>query len=123
MWLNEQTAWTWRRLWPLEDAFWGAARAALAAGPAQRRILEQAARSLLIAQASDWQFIISTGAATDYAELRFALHCGDAEQLLAALKPDAPAGALEEGVRRADALAERDQLFPGVLDAIVEALG
>jgi 1,4-alpha-glucan branching enzyme len=123
MWMNDQTAWTWARLWPIEDAFWDSARAALAGGPATRRVLEQAARSMLLAQASDWQFIISTGAATDYAEMRFALHCADAEQLLAGLAPGATPGALEEAVRRADALKPRDDLFPGVLDAVREALG
>src|SRR5207244_6097074 len=30
MWLNDQTAWTWERLWRLEDAFGDAAPAALA---------------------------------------------------------------------------------------------
>jgi 1,4-alpha-glucan branching enzyme len=123
MWMNDQTAWTWQRLWPLEDAFWGVARRALGAGPRQRHVLEQAARSLLLAQSSDWQFIISTGAATDYAERRFAQHCADLEQLLAALRPDAPDGALDEAVRRADALRPRDNLFPDVGDAIARALG
>ena len=120
MWMNDQTAWTWERLWPIEDTFWDGARSALAAGPPQRRVLEQAARSLLLAQASDWQFIISTGAATDYAEMRFANHCADLHQLLATLKPG---GNIEEGVRRADELQTRDDLFPGVLDAVSRAIG
>jgi 1,4-alpha-glucan branching enzyme len=121
MWMNDQTAWTWRRLWPLEDAFWTVARDALT-GTASRTVLAQAARSMLLAQSSDWQFIISTGAAADYAERRFTLHCDDAETLLAALRPGADAGALEEGVRRAAALRERDDLFPGVLEAVAGAL-
>src|SRR5439155_1068545 len=58
MWLNDQTAWTWERLWRLEDAFWDAARAALAS-PAARPVLAQAARELLLAQASDWQSHVS----------------------------------------------------------------
>ena len=32
MWLSEQTAWTWERLWPLEERFWDAAPAALGVG-------------------------------------------------------------------------------------------
>ena len=28
MWLSDQTAWTWERLWPLEERFWDAAPAA-----------------------------------------------------------------------------------------------
>src|SRR6185503_9588764 len=30
MWMNPDTEWTWRRLWPLEDRFWRAAPKALA---------------------------------------------------------------------------------------------
>ena len=123
MWSNDQTAWTWKRLWPLEDAFWSVARAALAGDERRRLVLAQAARSLLLAQSSDWQFIISTGAATDYAERRFVEHCDDAELLVAALRPGAAAGVLDDALRRVPALRARDDLFPDVLDAIAEALG
>jgi 1,4-alpha-glucan branching enzyme len=118
MWLNDQTAWTWERLWRLEDAFWDAAPAALASAAA-RPVLAQAARELLLAQASDWQFIISTGAVVDYAERRFTLHCDDAERLIRALS----GGDLEGGGRLADELARRDDLFPDVLAAVIQALG
>ncbi len=121
MWLNPETAWTWQRMWPLEDRFWGVARGALTA-PATRHVLAQASRSLLLAQASDWQFIISTGAAADYAEKRFREHCGDAERLLTALEPGAAPGALEAAANEADALRPRDDCFPDVLDAVSEAL-
>jgi 1,4-alpha-glucan branching enzyme len=83
MWLGTRTAWTWERLWPLEEAFWDAAPAALASTDA-RPVLAQAARELLLAQASDWQFILTTGAAADYAELRFREHCEGAESLVGA---------------------------------------
>jgi 1,4-alpha-glucan branching enzyme len=121
MWLSEQTAWTWERLWPLEQSFWDAAPGALAS-PAARPVLAQAARELLLAQSSDWQFIISTGAAADYAEQRFREHCADAEQLIAAL--GAGDGAeIEAAQRRAEELEKRDQVFPNVLPAIAAALG
>ena len=89
--MNDQTRWTWERLWPLEDAFWNAAPAALGVAAA-RPILAQAARELLLAQASDWQFILSTGAVPDYAERRFTGHCQDAERLLAGLHHRRPRG-------------------------------
>jgi 1,4-alpha-glucan branching enzyme len=73
MWLNPGTRWTWERLWPLEERFWDVAPAALASDDT-RSILAQAARELLLAQSSDWQFIISTGAAADYGERRFRAH-------------------------------------------------
>jgi 1,4-alpha-glucan branching enzyme len=121
MWLSDRTAWTWERLWPLEQAFWDAAPAALAA-PAARPILAQAARELLLAQSSDWQFIISTGAAADYAEKRFRQHCDDADRLIAALAPGREAE-LESAQRIAEELYLRDHLFPNVLPAIAAALG
>ncbi len=120
MWLNPATAWTWRRLWPLESAFWDLAPQALA-NPSARPVLAQAARSLLLAQSSDWQFIISTGAVADYGERRFNLHCDDLEQLLSALDPAEPAR-LEQGHRRLGELGERDQLFPDILPAVEQAL-
>ena len=117
MWLNERTAWTWERLWRLEDAFWDVAPEALASAAA-RPVLAQAARELLLAQASDWQFIISTGAVVDYAERRFTLHCDDAERLIRALA----GGELEAAGRVAEELARRDDLFPNVLAQVAEAL-
>lgn len=121
MWIGERTAWTWERLWPLEASFWDAAPRALAS-PAARPVLEQAARELLLAQSSDWQFIISTGVAADYAERRLLEHCADAETLVAALL-DGGDDALGPAQRRADVLARRDHLFPDVIPAIAAALG
>jgi len=82
-------------------------------------VLAQAARELLLAQSSDWQFIISTGAVVDYAERRFTQHCDDAERLIKALVGDAPESV--DGL--ADELARRDDLFPDVLAQVAEALG
>ena len=120
MWLGPATAWTWERLWPLEGRFWDAAPGALAR-PAARVVLAQAARELLLAQSSDWQFIISTGAAADYAERRFREHCDALEVLVAALEGDEPG--LEAAQRRAEELAERDALFADILPAVSAALG
>ncbi len=121
MWLSGQTAWTWERLWPIEAAFWDVAPAALAS-PAARPVLAQAARQLLLAQSSDWQFIISTGAAADYGELRFREHCTDTESLVDALRDGSPQ-ALEAAGRRAEELGRRDNLFPDILPAVSAALG
>jgi len=121
MWLSAGTAWTWERLWPLEQAFWDAAPGALAS-PAAGPVLAQAARELLLAQSSDWQFIISTGAAADYAEKRFRIHCEDANRLIAALGPHREAE-LQSAQGLAEELYRRDHLFPNVLPAVAAALG
>ncbi len=117
MWLNDGTRWTWERLWPLEQRFWTLAPGALASEHA-RPVLAQAARALLLAQSSDWQFIISTGAVADYAEQRLRLHCADTEDLLAALAPTASADDLERARQRAGELQQRDEVFPDVLRSI-----
>ncbi len=125
IWLNDRTAWTWRRLWRLEDRFWDVAPALLAV-PRARPVLAQAARELLVAEASDWQFLITTGAVTDYAERRFALHADDAERLITALESAAAPGSGgdvgDDALRLAEELARRDVLFPDVLSQVAQAV-
>ncbi len=120
MWLGPETAWTWERMWPLEQAFWDVAGEALSR-PAARPVLAQAVRSLLLTQSSDWQFIISTGAVVDYAVRRFTQHCLETEKLVAALTPGSGTS-LEEGQQLAAELERRDHLFPDVLPALAAAL-
>ncbi len=116
MWLNDQTRWTWDRLHPLEHRFWNVARSAV--GDADRReVLAQAARELLLAQASDWQFIISTGAVTDYAEQRFRFHCNQTDRMLRAIENDTAASSAAMA-RDARELRQRDDVFPNVLDTV-----
>ena len=43
-------------------------------GAIRRRAVAQATRELLIAQASDWEFLITTGQADEYARERFRTH-------------------------------------------------
>jgi 1,4-alpha-glucan branching enzyme len=122
MWMNDGTRWTWERLWALEESFWDSAPRALSSVEA-RPVLAAAARQLLLAQSSDWQFMISTGAVPDYAERRMNLHCDDLETLLEALGPDAPEGSLARALERVSELQERDDLFPNILDTVEAVLG
>ena len=79
VWLNEDNFWTWKRLYPAQRMMRKMARE-MADGPA-KEIVQQAGRELLLAEASDWQFLISTFAARDYAEIRFADHVDRFERL------------------------------------------
>ena len=121
MWLNPETRWTWVRLWELESRFWQAARRTIAE-PGCERVLAQAARELLLLQSSDWQFIISTGAAADYATRRFNGHAGDLDRLLGALEGEVRTdwAAAEQD---AEVLRRRDDVFPGILPVLVAVLG
>lgn len=69
IWLNEENSWTWERLYPAQQRL-----RELVQELGDGEILIQAARELLLAESSDWQFLISTFAAKDYAELRFTDH-------------------------------------------------
>lgn len=118
MWLNPETEWTWRKLWPLEVRFWDAVPQALTRWNT-RDVIEQAARELLLAQSSDWQFIISTGAAGDYATRRFVEHCDALEWLLPFLED--PGADAESGVRLAHALHVVDAPFTDLFGAVAAA--
>ncbi len=72
IWINDENYWTWQKLYPCERRIRLLARNCIS--PAAVDIAKQAARELLLAESSDWQFLISTEAAKDYAELRFQDH-------------------------------------------------
>ncbi len=72
IWLNDDNYWTWKKLYPAERKLRQMAQE-YADGPAKEVVL-QAARELLLAESSDWQFLISTFSARDYAEVRFKDH-------------------------------------------------
>lgn len=75
VWLNRETQWTWEMLYGAEEEFWTLAGGVPWEGrPVLGRLLAQLARELLLLQASDWQFLITTQAARNYAESRFAEH-------------------------------------------------
>lgn len=119
MWLNPGTEWTWQWLWKLERRYWDVARDAIDQ-PHGHPALAQATRELLLAQSSDWQFIISTGAAADYAEKRFREHCENLDALLSGFEEE---GGLGSALERAAALSRRNDPFPEPLAAVRAALG
>jgi 1,4-alpha-glucan branching enzyme len=82
VWLNPETEWTWDRVYSAEAEWVGHVRRLNGGGdPELRRVVTQATRELLLLQASDWQFLISTGAARDYAERRVAEHYAEFKRL------------------------------------------
>ncbi len=78
IWLNDDTAWSWRRIYQAEQRMQYLAETRAGSDDEQlEEFLEQAARELILLQASDWQFLISTGGATDYAAHRLVAHHTD----------------------------------------------
>jgi 1,4-alpha-glucan branching enzyme len=78
MWLNEQTYWSWRLIHEAELEMVHLAQALPWREDQQlRAFLAQAGRELFLLQASDWQFLITTGTAPDYACQRLDAHYHD----------------------------------------------
>ncbi len=75
--------------------------------------MRQAGRELLLLEASDWQFLITTFAARDYAELRFAEHAESFERLAGLASRRLAGGLLAEADEAFVTECERrDPLFP-----------
>jgi 1,4-alpha-glucan branching enzyme len=81
VWLNSNTEWTWDRVYSAEREWVEQLRQGDGGNPELKRVLAQASRELLLLQASDWQFLITTGSARDYAERRVAEHYADFKRL------------------------------------------
>ncbi len=122
MWMSDEAAFTWPVIWAMENRFWDVAPRALTE-PALHSVLAQVARSLLLLQSSDWQFIITTGAAADYATARFEGHAADCTELLDIIDGALTGGEIGRGVQRAAELHQRDDLFRNILPSIESSLG
>ncbi len=85
IWLNKENEWTWKYIYTAEKKMCELARHYEAnkstINHALVDVMKQAARELMLLVASDWQFLISTWAARDYAELRLSEHYADFKRL------------------------------------------
>jgi 1,4-alpha-glucan branching enzyme len=89
IWLNQLNDWTWKRIYEAEDEFYSLYDKFVdSRNEKALRILKQLSRELLLLQSSDWQFLISTLSARDYAELRFRSHFENFKQLARMLKKE-----------------------------------
>ncbi len=68
VWLNDRNDWIYRHLHKAEERMIEMARLHPNASGLLHRALNQAARELMLAQASDWAFIMNAGTAVEYAE-------------------------------------------------------
>ena len=109
VWLNPQNAWIYPRLHSAARKMTEVARLHASDPPVQiTRTLQQLTRELLLAQSSDWAFLMKTGTAREYAVSRVEAHLMRFERLYEQLKR----GAIDEAF-----LCEcesRDNLFPHV---------
>jgi 1,4-alpha-glucan branching enzyme len=74
VWLNEKNQWIYPHLQIAQERMSELARRFTQPDPLQERALKQAARELLLAQSSDWPFILQTGTSPNYARKRIHDH-------------------------------------------------
>lgn len=74
VWLEGSNDWVYRHLHEIADRMVELARLHGQAEGVMRRALNQAARELLLAQSSDWAFIMKTGTMVEYARERTKVH-------------------------------------------------
>ncbi len=108
VWLEGSNDWLYRHLHHAEDRMIDAARRWKNARGLRFRALCQAARELLLAQSSDWPFIMKTGTVPGYARHRFITHMGRFQRLLREIEE----GAVDPVFLKR--LEETDSLFPDV---------
>ena len=106
VWLNGSNDWVYRHLHKMGERMVELARRHPDARGLRRRALDQAARELLLAQASDWTFIMKTGTVTQYAVRRVGDHVSRFNALYDALLT----GSINEPWLKD--LEERDNPFP-----------
>jgi 1,4-alpha-glucan branching enzyme len=109
VWLNPANGWIYPQLHVAAERMREVARKnAEDSSPFANRVLKQLARELLLAQSSDWAFLIKTGTAREYATERTVDHLSRFNRLydqLVANDPD------EQFLRDCES---RDNLFPNV---------
>jgi 1,4-alpha-glucan branching enzyme len=107
VWLNGSNDWIWRYLHDAAIRMSERARQHQSPDPVRERVLNQMARELLLAQSSDWPFIMTMGTSVQYAERRFKLHIDRFNQLDAILHE----GWDEDKLRK---IEEVDNIFPDI---------
>ena len=115
VWLNPETRATWDSVHACEARFESLSSSAATRphDPLLERLVAQAGRELMLLEASDWQFLITTLAARDYAELRLARHAEDFDRLAGLAERRVTGGALNESdVGFVAECERRDGLFP-----------
>jgi 1,4-alpha-glucan branching enzyme len=81
VWLNGANDWIWRHLHKAAGRMVELANNFPGAEGDLRRALNQEARELLLAQSSDWPFIMKTGTMVEYAKRRFETHISNFTRL------------------------------------------
>ena len=116
VWMNPETSWTYTHIYSAE-LFTREVCGACTWRHSElgTRIVQQLCRELLLLESSDWQFLITTGAARDYAEMRFLTHNDQFLELKTIWEAFERDQQLNQHMQsRLAAIEERDNIFPGI---------
>jgi 1,4-alpha-glucan branching enzyme len=105
VWLNGENAWFYRHQHHAERRMHDLATRHPDATGLLRRALDQAARELLLAQSSDWAFIVTMATTVPYAVRRFREHIDNFTEIASMIET----GTIEEG--RLKSVATEDPIF------------
>lgn len=107
VWVNQKNDWMWRKVF---DARFRLSNALGkdAVDTRMRRAMKQATREVMLAQSSDWPFILTMGTQTGYATRRPLTHLTRAHRLLHMIE----SGQIDDADLAQ--LEERDRIFPDV---------
>lgn len=108
MWLNPTNDWIYPLLHQAEKAMQAMVQKTRDPSPLEERVLRQAARELLLAQSSDWPFILTTKTVVEYAQGRLKTHLQNFFRLYQGYQQ----GGLEEDFLTS--LEAREGLFPNL---------
>lgn len=108
VWLNGANDWIWRHLHKAGERMVELANRYENAERSLKRALNQAARELLLAQSSDWPFIMKTGTMVEYARQRLIKHIACFTELYESIKRNT----INEG--RLAEMEQKDNLFPQI---------
>jgi 1,4-alpha-glucan branching enzyme len=107
-WDNGETRWMWPSIHEAERRMEVLVENFQKPTEDEEMVLNQVARELLLMQSSDWQFLITTGQAKDYAIQRFSQHLERFNNLADSLDKQIPDLSL------AEELWELDKIFPDI---------
>jgi 1,4-alpha-glucan branching enzyme len=108
VWLNGSNDWIYPQLHRAASLLQDMATRCFRADGLKRRALNQAARELLLAQASDWAFMINSGTTSDYARKRTEDHISHLHRIFRELETQQ----IDEAWL--STLESRDNIFPRI---------
>ena len=115
VWLEGSNDWMYRHMHKMVERMVEVATKNRSAGGLLKRALNQMARELLLAQSSDWAFIMKTGSHVPYANMRFTEHAEHFTELYEEVK----SGSLdEEYIRYCE---DKYNIFPDIDYSIYSA--